>query len=201
MNKATKMITVEAAARHDEVNERLLTAAACKTGKVYKLLGSSEHGLTEEAAKEARELYGDNTVTYGKDNTILHRLKEAFINPFTLILIALAIVSVFTDIVLVAPGKKDYATVIIITTMVLIAGILRFIQETRSGNAAGRLQEMIETTASVERVETGLKEIPLDEIVVGDLIHLSAGDMIPADLRILQAKDLFISQSALTGES
>ncbi len=201
MNKAIEMITVENPARHDEVNKRLLAAVASETDKVYELLGSSEKGLTDEVVKAARDLYGDNTVTYGKENTLLQRLTQAFINPFTLILIALAIVSIFTDIILVAPGEKDYATVTIITAMVLIAGILRFIQETRSGNAAGKLQEMIETTAGVERVETGLQEIHLDEIVVGDIIHLSAGDMIPADLRILQAKDLFISQSALTGES
>ncbi len=116
-------------------------------------------------------------------------------------MIALAIVSAFTDIILVSPQDMDFTTVVIIVTMVLISGILRYIQETRSGNAAEKLLEMIETTANVERVDEGAKEIPLDEIVVGDIIHLSAGDMIPADIRIIQAKDLFISQSALTGES
>ncbi len=86
-------------------------------------------------------------------------------------------------------------------TMVLISGLLRFVQETRSGNAADKLLKMIKTTTNVRRMETGNAEIPLEEVVVGDIVHLAAGDMIPADMRIIQAKDLFVSQSALTGES
>lgn len=85
--------------------------------------------------------------------------------------------------------------------MVLISGILRFVQETRSGNAAENLLKMITTTTNVHRLETGSQEIPIEEVLVGDIIHLSAGDMVPADLRIIQAKDLFISQASLTGES
>lgn len=84
--------------------------------------------------------------------------------------------------------------------MVLISGILRFVQETRSGNVAAKLSEMIHTTVCVTR-EGEKKEIPLEEIVVGDIVSLSAGDMLPADVRILRAKDLFLSQSSLTGES
>ncbi len=84
--------------------------------------------------------------------------------------------------------------------MVLLSGILRFVQETRSGNVANKLIGMIHTTACVER--SGKRgEIPMEDIVCGDIIHLSAGDMIPADVRILNAKDLFVSQSSLTGES
>ena len=111
---------------------------------------------------------------------------------------ALAAVSAFTDIIFAASGEKNYATVIIITTMVMISGILRFVQETRSGDAAEKLLDMITNTACVERAEDGKKEIPIDEIVCGDIIWLSAGDMIPADVRILEAKDLFVSQSSLT---
>ena len=85
--------------------------------------------------------------------------------------------------------------------MELVSSILRFVQETRSGNAAAKLSAMIHTTAAVTRKHHGTQEIPMDEIVVGDIVTLSAGDMIPADLRIVTAKDLFISQSALTGES
>ncbi len=187
--------------RHDNANKRLLDSSESNISKVYDLLDSSEKGKTEEQIKSARNIYGDNVVTYDKDNTLLKRLTQAFINPFTLILIALAIVSAFTDIILVPQQERDFTTVVIIITMVLISGVLRFVQETRSGNAAEKLLEMIETTARIERVEGGAKEIPLDEIVVGDIVHLSAGDMIPADIRIIQAKDLFISQSALTGES
>ena len=116
------------------------------------------------------------------------------------ILLALAVISAVTDIALASPGEENYATVLIIATMVLLSGGLRFVQETRSGNVADKLLGMLHTTACVER-EGQKAEIPLEELVVGDLVHLSAGDMIPADLRILGAKDLFVSQSALTGES
>ena len=91
--------------------------------------------------------------------------------------------------------------VIIITGMVLISGILRFVQEARSGQAADNLLNMIRTTTNVRRWESGNQEIPLEDVVVGDIVYLAAGDIIPADMRIIQAKDLFISQSALTGES
>lgn len=95
----------------------------------------------------------------------------------------------------------DPLTVLIILAMVLISGILRFIQETRSGKAAAHLTEMIRTMVTVERETKGRISIPLEELVVGDKIYLAAGDMIPADVRVVHAKDLFVSQSALTGES
>lgn len=106
-----------------------------------------------------------------------------------------------TDIVWAKAGEEDPMTVIIIVTMVMISGILKFVQETRSGNAAENLLKMITTTTCVIRPSTAEKELPMDEVVVGDIIHLSAGDMVPADVRIFKSKDLFISQSALTGES
>lgn len=95
----------------------------------------------------------------------------------------------------------DPLTVVIISTMVIISGTLRFVQESRSGNAAEKLLAMITTTCTVTRREQEKIEIPMDDLVVGDIVHLAAGDMIPADVRILEAKDLFISQSGLTGES
>ena len=100
-----------------------------------------------------------------------------------------------------APEDFDPLTVVIISTMVIISGTLRFVQESRSGNAAEKLLAMITTTCTVTRREQEKIEIPMDDLVVGDIVHLAAGDMIPADVRILEAKDLFISQSSLTGES
>ncbi len=187
--------------RRDEVNERLLNVSNNNIDNAYDILDSTEKGKTISQIKSARNIYGDNVVTYDKDDSLLKKLIQAFIDPFTLILIGLAIVSTFTDIIFAEPGEKSFATVAIIVTMVLISGILRFVQENKSGNAVKKLLEMIEITAAVERFEDGIREIPLDEIVVGDIVHLSAGDMIPADIRMIQAKDLFISQSALTGES
>lgn len=185
----------------DAVSERLLYASAHEAGQLYSKFGSGEHGLSEALVESAGETYGRNIVSHGRTQSWLQRICKAFVNPFTAILFVLAIVSFFTDIVWAAPGERNYVTVIIITAMVMISGLLRLVQETRSGNAAARLSGMIHTTTNVERQEQGRQEIPLEEVVVGDVIHLCAGDMVPADLRILAAKDLFISQSALTGES
>ena len=184
----------------DAVRQRLYWASAHSEEDLLKKFGTPRDGLTEGLADQSRSEYGANILTYGKREPTARRLFSAFINPFTVVLLALAAISVFTDILCADPGDKSYATVTIIAIMVLISGVLRFVQETRSGNMANQLIGMIHTTACVER---GGKraEIPMDEIVAGDLVYLSAGDMIPADLRILSAKDLFISQSALTGES
>ncbi|MCL1918702.1 MAG: magnesium-translocating P-type ATPase [Peptococcaceae bacterium] len=189
------------AARRDEVRDRLNFAATAAEDEVFDKLGSSKAGLTEDMIDASREYYGDNEITHGKKVSLLKRITMSFIDPFTVVLLVLAAVSLFTDVILAPPGEADPITVIIIMTMVIISGGLRFIQETRSGNAAESLLKMIHTTTNVQRQETGVEEIPLDEVVVGDIVNLAAGDMIPADMRILQAKDLFVSQSALTGES
>ena len=99
------------------------------------------------------------------------------------------------------PEDFDALTVTIILTMVFISGTLRFVQESRSGNAAEKLLAMITTTCTVIRRGQDTSEIPMDELVAGDVVRLSAGDMIPADVRILEAKDFFVSQASLTGES
>ena len=187
--------------RRDEIAARLKSAAAAKADVLFHNLNTTPEGLSEDLVDASREQYGDNKVTHGKKVSLPKRIAEAFINPFTAILIGLTAVSAFTDIILADPGEADPLTVVIIMTMVLISGILRFVQETRSGNAADKLLKMIKTTTNVRRMETGNAEIPLEEVVVGDIVHLAAGDMIPADMRIIQAKDLFVSQSALTGES
>ena len=200
-NRILKSRIAAGVVHRDQVNERLRYAAVNEIDQVYAYFDTSAHGLTQERVENARETFGSNIVTHGKKEPLIKRLFNAFVNPFTAILFVLAIVSAFTDIIWAQVGEKDPTTVIIIATMVMISGVLRFVQETRSGNAAAKLSAMIRTTASVERAESGCTEIPMDEIVVGDVVHLSAGDMVPADIRITFAKDLFVSQSALTGES
>ena len=186
--------------RANTIYERLFWAAAQEETALLARYGTAATGLTPEQVERSREEHGSNVLTYGKRESVAKRLFSAFINPFTVILLALAAISAVTDIALASPGEKNCATVLIIATMVLLSGGLRFVQETRRGNVADKLLGMLHTTACVERA--GQKaEIPLEEIVAGDLVYLSAGDMIPADLRILCAKDLFLSQSALTGES
>lgn len=199
---AFKANSAAKAAEARQMKQTVFSDAVSKNqAEVLKMFGTSLNGLTAAQVNQSRKEYGPNKVLQKKDSSVFKRAAEAFINPFTAILTVLAVVSVFTDVLYAQPGEQNWITVIIIATMVLVSGLLRFIQDTRSSHAAARLQKMICTTACVERAETGKQEIPLDEIVVGDLIHLSAGDLIPADVRILQAKDLFVSQSALTGES
>ena len=175
---------------------------------IKSYLGTDLTGLSEEAVQKNREKYGANKVKKEKKKSLAKKLEEAFINPFTVVLICLAVVSTVTDIVfpilhMFGNTKKDFnpITVIIILTMVFVSGVLRFIQEGRSGDAAEKLLAMIKTTCTVTRKNKNHIEIPLDEAVVGDIVYLSAGDMIPADVRIIEAKDLFVSQSSLSGES
>lgn len=198
--KMTNVRANEAAVRAAAMRDRLYAASEYTAEELLGLYNVPAGGLTDALAERSRDEYGANILTNGKKDSAAKRLAEAFISPFTLVLLALAVISVFTDIVFASVGERSYATVGIISAMVIISGTLRYVQETRSCNVAEKLTGMLHTTACAER--GGVKrEIPIEEIVVGDLIHLSAGDMIPADLRILTAKDLFISQSALTGES
>lgn len=201
MEKNTKKNHAASAARAGGVSKNAAFAACHAADEVLRFLNASSNGLTEEQAVLSREKYGVNAVSRGTRKSLGKRIFEAFINPFTVVLLVLAVVSLFTDVIWASPTDKNPATVIIIAVMVLLSGVLRFVQETRSGNAAAKLNELIKTTACVERQGAGRQEIPMEEIAVGDRIHLSAGDLIPADIRITAAKDLFVSQSALTGES
>ena len=175
--------------------------ASLEEAEIYETLDAYPDGLAPKQVEEFREKYGENVVTRAKEDTWLGRLRQAFVNPFTMILSALALVSLFTEVVWAEAGQKDPSAVLVITVMVLISGILRLVQETKSGNAAARLSEMLRTTACIERLDRGRQEILMEDIVTGDIVYLAAGDMIPADVRLLETKDLFISQSSLTGES
>ncbi len=183
-----------------ESDTRLREVAAATEAALLEQLGTGPDGLTEEQAEAVRERTGPNRLARARRKSAPRRLLEAFADPFSLVLLLLAVVSLFTDVVLADPAERSYMTVAIITVMVAVSGVLRFVQETRSGNVAQKLTAMIHTTACIQR-EGKQQERPMEEIVVGDIIHLSAGDMIPADLRILSARDLFLSQAALTGES
>lgn len=186
--------------KNDAVTEKIYWAASHTEKEILAEYSVSDSGVSGAQAETLRDKYGKNVITYGKKNSAAKRLFSAFVNPFTVVLLVLAVISAFTDIVFADPSDRNYATVVIITAMVLISGVLRFVQETRSGNVADKLIGMIHTTACVER--DGVKaEIPMEDIVCGDIVYLSAGDMIPADVRITLAKDLFVSQSSLTGES
>jgi P-type Mg2+ transporter len=159
-------------------------------------VGSSFAGLPSDEAERRLKSYGHNLVTRERKPTILQELWGRAGNPLNALLLTLAVVSYFLG---------DVRAAIVIALMVLLAISTAFIQEHRSNEAAERLRAMVKTTASVLRRPVAgdgdFIEVPLETLVPGDVVRLSAGDMIPADLRLLETKDLFINQSALTGEA
>ena len=169
--------------------------------EAYLEMKSAPGGLDEARVEASREEFGSNEGGEPRRDGLLMRIVKAFADPFAGILFVLAIVSFVTDVIMASPGAEDPSATILILAMVFASGLLRFVQETRSGDAAAALAKTIQTTCLVEREGAGRRELPLSEVVVGDLVHLAAGDIIPADLRLVSARDLFVSQSALTGES
>lgn len=182
------------------VKERLVAALQLPVKETLAFYKSSFRGLTEEQVEENRNLYGENIITKGQEDSILKKIYESIINPFTVILLVIALVSLVTNVWLAKPGEEDPTTSIIIVVLVLISGGIRFVQELRSDRAASNLSRLIVNTATVIR-EGAEQELPIDELVVGDIIKLSAGDMIPADVLLLDSRDFFVQQSGLTGES
>ncbi len=191
----------------------LAEVARCESALALRRLDSSQEGLLDREAEERLERMGPNTVAQEAHVGPLRQLATYFKNPLNLLLIALAALSLYL-------GDREAAT--IITLMVVVSITLTFVQEYRSTHAAQRLREMVSTTATVLRKDrrSGVpdevnryfnihlhpqgsqrREVPIEELVPGDVIQLSAGDMIPADVRVLTAKDLFVNQSSLTGEA
>ncbi len=169
-------------------------------GQCYQLLQSAPEGLTDEQVAEKKKDAGLNEVHHEKAASWYRQLGEAFVNPFIGILVVIAAISLIMDVLLAAPGEADYKTVIVVSVMVILSVLLRFIQEFRSNRAAEQLKSMVKTTATVLRAAVK-REVDIKSLVPGDVVLLSAGDMIPADCRVIHAKDLFVSQAMLTGES
>lgn len=165
---------------------------------LFCTLVTKESGLTCEQIEERQETQGKNIITVGNKNTPFKRLSEAFINPFNIILLIIAAITYFTDVI--SSSKPDYLTVIIILTLIILSSAVAFIQSQRSDTAAQKLSNMISNKTDVLR-DGIFAEISMEEVVVGDIVRLSAGDMLPADVRFLMTKDTFVAQAALTGES
>ena len=180
--------------------ERLIAALQEPLESTFANYKTSALGLVDDQVEENRDAYGENVITKGQEDSMIKKIYESIINPFTVILLVIALVSFITNVWLAKPGEQDPTTSIIIVTLVLISGGIRFIQELRSDKAASNLSRMIVNTATVLR-DGSEQEIPIDEIVVGDVIKLSAGDMIPSDVVLIDSRDFFVQQSGLTGES
>jgi len=195
-------MAVDKSANGGKAGDLLRDAAASETAEILKRLNTSPSGLTEEDAAERLEVFGPNEVAQEKHNEWLYRLWTAVRNPLVILLTVLATAS-FISYYHDAPDDRDvseFYSGIVMMVMVVLGVSLRFVQETKADNAAAKLKAMIHVTATVLRGGQP-REIPLKELVPGDIIKLSAGDMIPGDVRLLNAKDLFIIQATLTGES
>lgn len=158
---------------------------------LFEKLNTSPKGLAEKEAQKRLEEYGYNEPAKKKKRTILTQILSKFINPLVIVLLIIAAFSIFF-------GEKISA--LLISLMAIMSVFLSFIQEYRAGKEAEKLSEMVRATATVYRNGKS-KEVKIREIVPGDIVDLFAGDMIPADLRIISCKDLFINQASLTGES
>ncbi|NIM34073.1 MAG: HAD-IC family P-type ATPase, partial [Hydrotalea flava] len=180
---------------------KLKQVATASKPEVITLLKTKETGLSTEEKEEREQEFGLNEVSHEKAPSWYLQLLEAFLNPFIGVLIIIAAISIITDIITAAPGERDYKTVTVVGVMVLLSSFLRFWQEFRSNKAAEQLKSMVKTTATVLRNGEGKKEVDIKDLTVGDVVLLSAGDMIPADCRVWASKDLFVSQAMLTGES
>lgn len=191
-----KAVELESATRL--AGERLAAVSARPAVRVLQDVDTSRGGLTHGEAVRRLGLHGANVVARERAPHWTAQLAKAFWNPFIGVLVFLAAVMFWQD-----PGDPG---VLILSVMVAVSGLLRFWQEYRSGRAADALKKLVTTTCAVQRragsgsVPTTL-EIPMDQVVPGDLVRLAAGDLIPADLRLLTSKDLMVSQAALTGES
>ncbi len=193
-----KTISTQIQKNRRDTEKKLRDYAFLEEEKLLSTLSASKTGLSTEEALERQNEFGANVITAGNKDTTLHRLREAVINPFNVILLVIAAVNYFTDVI--ASSKPDYLTVSIIIFLVLVSSLIAFVQSQRSNAAAEKLSEMISNNADVWR-DGKLTEIPMDEVVPGDIVKLSAGHMLPADLRFLTTKDTFLAQAALTGES
>ena len=189
-NKATEI--------QKQIQENLKKYSKMSTEELFNEFSSSSEGISIVDIDEKLEQYGQNSIEIKNNHTLINRVKDAIINPFNIVLILVAAVTFVTDIVISTP--KDYATFLLIVGTIIISSVISLVQETKSDNAAKKLKKMISNKIDV--VRDGVSSIvDVENIVPGDIVKLSSGDMIPGDVRFLDVKDLFIDQASLTGES
>jgi Mg2+-importing ATPase len=178
------------------IRPQTLDAAYSSVEEVLQSLGTTEQGLSDQKAQDRLLKRGSNEVTLKGKVSLVWQFFRNFGNPFVALLCVLSLISFFL-------GNAQGGFLILV--MVTISVLMRFVQEYRSNGTMAELRALVGTTVTVLRIsdkgESRRQEIPLREVVVGDIIILSAGDMIPADVRMLATRDLFVSQSVLSGEA
>lgn len=163
-----------------------------------KIHNFSERGLTKSQVEENKTKYGLNIIKQSKPKKWYHFLLKSLFSSFNIILLSITLLLIYTDVVL--PEVPSYANIIVILVLIVISSFLEFFEVYKSNKAAEKLKKMVSVKTTV--IRNGKEEkIPLDQVTIGDVIKLSPGDLIPADLKIIEANDLFLVQSSLTGES
>jgi Mg2+-importing ATPase len=165
--------------------------AGCSANELFEKFKTMQKGLSQEEAERRLDEYGYNEPAKRKKRTIAFELFSKFLNPLVIVLLIIATFSLYFG---------QIPSAVLVMLMAIMSVMLSFIQEHRAGKEAEKLSEMVRATATVFR-NGRAQEIKIREVVPGDIVDLFAGDMIPADLRIISCKDLFINQSSLTGES
>lgn len=182
------------------IHKRVMYYAQQEKEVLYCDLNIKDTGYTERQAEKSREKYGSNLISGRASDTIFYRLRRAFINPFTTVLLALAVVSFIIDMLQVESFSRNVTASPIIFCMLVVSGMIRFIQEMKSKKVADHLVSLLHSTVTVLR-EGKWTELSSSELTVGDQVRIFAGDRIPADIRLTKTADLFLSQSVITGES
>ena len=158
----------------------------------------NKEGLTERQAKENQAKYGLNVIKQAKPKKWYHFLLKSLFSSFNIILLVITLLLIYTDVVL--PETPSYANIIVILVLIIISSFLEFFEVYKSNKAAEKLKKMVSVKTTV--IRNGKEEkIPLDQVTVEDVVSLAAGDLIPADLKVIEANDLYLVQSSLTGES
>ena len=186
--------------KKDDVNIEKIYGDLCKSSK-EKFISDfkiTKNGLDNKQVSERLHMFGHNEVSQTKSKKWYHYLLSSLFSPFNSILLGIALILSYTDIYLAE--DPNFANIIVILVLVTVSTLLDFFSEYSSNKAAEKLKQLVSATSTVIRNGKEIK-VPFKDLVIGDTIVLSAGDMIPADLRIIEAKDLYISQSSLTGES
>ena len=184
--------------RSRETERELIEVSRLTDEQLFEKYKTDPKGLNQVEAAERLEEYGRNIIDVSNENSLFSRIKDAVVNPFNIVLMIVAVVTLFTDVIL--SDQPNPATFIMLVMVILISGIIAFVQSEKSNSAAQKLQKMIANKIDVIR-NGSVMEIDIDEAVPGDIVKLASGDMIPGDVRFIESKDLFIDQSQLTGES
>ena len=184
--------------RSQQVERELTAVSRLDDAQLFEKYRTEAEGLNQVEAAERLEEYGKNIIDVSNENSLLSRIRDAVINPFNIVLMIVALVTLVTDVIL--SDEPNPATFIMLVLVIIISGVIAFVQSEKSNSAAQKLQKMISNRIDVIRNGSEM-EIDIEDAVPGDVVKLASGDMIPGDVRFIESKDLFIDQSQLTGES